>query len=375
MRRRSFLRNAVVGAGSVALMSAEAHSARGETESTMLSTDQKDKAMGRPVRVVSVGFEESATLDAIVQHVEQEASRGSDIIALPELCRGQNSATEEPLGGPTVTAMAALAKKYATYMVVPIDHRDGERRLNSAVLLDRSGQVVCIYNKLFPYWPEFTDLRPPADPGEAVRVYQADFGRVGFATCFDVNFPEVWRRLSDEGAELVIWPSAYSAGTSLKAHALNHHYYIVSSTKTPDCFVYDITGEQLFYHKDQGFNVSRITLDLDRGIYHENFNLEKRDKLLKDHSQDVEQETWMRLEQWFVLRAKRPGVSARKLARDYGLEELPHYTTRSRSAIDAQRGWAFEEKVVFPKKSIAELKSMAPETGVGKLTDSQKAGS
>lgn len=373
MKRRSFLRNAVVGAGSVALMSAEARTAHGETESTMLSADQKDKVMGRPVRIVSIGFKDSASLDEIARHVEPEASRGADIIVLPELCRGQNSTSEESLDGPTVTAMAALARKYSTYIAVPIDRRDGDRRLNTVVLLDRSGRVVCTYDKLFPYWPEFKDLHPPAHPGDAAQVYQADFGRLGIATCFDVNFPEVWRRLSDRGAELVIWPSAYSAGTSLKAHAINHHYYIVSSTQTPDCLVYDITGEQLFYHRDQDFNVSRVTLDLDRGIYHENFNLAKRDKLLSGHAQDIEQETWMRLEQWFVLRAKRPGVSARKLAGDYGLEELPHYIARSRQAIDADRGWAFEEKIVFPHKTVAELKTIASGAGMDQFKRVQKA--
>lgn len=374
MRRRSFLRNAVVGAGSVAgaLMSVEGRSAHAEPETSLLSKGQMDEQIGRPVRVVSIGFQESASLEEIARHVEEEMSQGADVVALPELCRGQNSTSEESLDGPTVTAMAALAKKYSSYIAVPIDRRDGERRLNSVVFLDRSGRVVCIYDKLFPYWPEFKDLRPPAHPGDSVHVYQADFGRVGFATCFDVNFPEVWRRLSDKGAELVIWPSAYSAGASLKAHAINHHYYIVSSTQTPDCLVYDVTGEQLLYRRNQGFNVCRVTLDLDRGIYHENFNLAKRDKLLSDHPQDVEQETWMHLEQWFVLRAKRPGVSARKLAHDYGMEELPHYIARSRMAIDADRGWAFEERVVFPTKSIAELKTMAPETAIGKLTDSTK---
>lgn len=331
----------------------------------MLSASQANQAMGRPVRIVSIGFKDSASLEEIARHVEPEASRGADLIALPELCRGQNSTSEESLEGPTVTAMATLAKRYSTYLAVPIDRRDGARRLNSVVLLDRSGRVVCLYDKLFPYWPEFKDLRPPAHPGDAAQVYQADFGRVGIATCFDVNFPEVWRRLSDQGAELVIWPSAYSAGSSLKAHAINHHYYIISSTQTPDCLVYDITGEQIFYHRDQGFNVSRVALDLDRGIYHENFNLAKRDQLLKDHSQDVEQETWMRLEQWFVLKSRRLGVSARKLAGDYGLEELPHYIARSRQAIDAQRGWAFEEKIVFPEKSIAALKTIASNTRIG----------
>ena len=290
---------------------------------------------GRAVRIVSLSFHDKP-LDEIARVIDSEGAKGVDLIALPETWRGQGDGWET-LDGPTISAVAALAKKHHTYIVCPIDRRDGERRLNSAVLIDREGKVACVYDKVYPYWSEF-DVKPPVSPGSEVPVYQADFGRVGMATCFDVNFPEVWERLADQGAELVIWPSAYSAGTSLQAHALNHHFTIVTSTWTCDCIVYDITGEEMLYEKTEGLNITRVTLDLDRCIFHQNFNIEKRDRLLKEHPDDVEQEKWLDREQWFVLRAKRPGVSARALAHEYGLEELRDYLDRSRREIDTMRG-------------------------------------
>ncbi len=321
------------------------------------------ESIGRPVSIVSIGFQGTdLSLEQIVRLVDEEGARGADVISLPETCRGQNASSEESLNGPTVTAMAALAAKHHTYISVPIDRRDQHRRLNTVVFLDRAGHVACVYDKLFPYWAEYT-LHPLVSPGDASEVYEADFGRIGFATCFDANFPEVWKRLSDLGAEVVIWPSAYSAGGSLQAHAINHHYYIVTSSATPDCIAYDITGERLLYESAKNVNVSRITVDLDRGIYHQNFNLEKRDKLLKEHGQDVVQEKWMGLEQWFVLKAKRPGVSARALARQYGLEELRHYIERSRGAIDKLRGWEFVAKADFPEKTVGELQALALKKG------------
>ena len=87
-----------------------------------------------------------------------------------------------------------------------------------------------------------------------------------------------------------------------------------------------------------------MTLDLDRGIYHQNFNIEGRDKLLAERADDVEQEQWLDREQWFVLRAKRPGVSARELAKQYGMEELRDYIDRSRRDIDNMRGFPFAKK-------------------------------
>lgn len=297
---------------------------------------------GRPVRVVSISFACGKSRDEIAAVVDAEARKGADLVALPETWLGQGG-PPETLDGPTIAVMSELAAEHRTHVVCPMDRQDGDRRLNSAVLLDRQGAIAGVYDKVFPYWSEF-DIQPPVVPGQDAPVFETDFGRLGLATCFDVNFPEVWQRLADQGAELVVWPSAYSAGTSLQAHAINHHFYVVSATGRADCLVYDITGEQMLYEKSDGINVTSVILDLDRGVYHQNFNVPKRDKLLQEHPNDVEMEKVLELEAWFVLKAKRPGVSARALAREYGLEELRDYLSRSRREIDGMRGWDFGEK-------------------------------
>jgi len=296
---------------------------------------------GRPVRIVSISFACGKSREAIASVVDAEARKGADLVALPETWLGQEG-PPETLDGPTIAVMSDLAAKHQTHIVCPMDRQDGERRLNSAVLIDRQGAVAGVYDKVFPYWSEF-DVEPPVVPGGDAPVFDTDFGRLGLATCFDVNFPEVWQRLADQGAELVVWPSAYSAGTSLQAHAINHHFYIVTATGRADCLVYDITGEELLYERSDDINVTRVALDLDRGIYHTNFNVPKRDKLLQEHAGEVEMEKELELESWFVLRAKRPGVNARALAREYGLEELRDYLSRSRREIDTMRGRAFGE--------------------------------
>lgn len=294
--------------------------------------------IGRPVRVVSLSFRiGSKGLDEVAAIVDREGAGGCDLILLPETWTGPEP---EHLDGHTVSRLASLARAHGFYIVCPIYRWEGTRCMNSAVLIDRRGEVVCLYDKVYPYWSEF-ELTPPVQVGGDVPVYQADFGRIGMAICFDVNFPAVWQRLADQEAELVVWPSAYSAGSSLQAHALNHHFAIVTATSTGDCQVYDITGERILDEKSSGLTISRITLDLDRGIYHENFNVEKRDRLLRERGGDVTQEKGMPREEWFVLKACRAGISARSLAREYGLEELRDYLTRSRREIDRRRGWEF----------------------------------
>lgn len=350
MQRREFLKSSAGGGlARLGLGCEAAQKLPSEVDEKKVPVSQ----FGRPVRIVSIGFRVGRSLEEIADKVDQEGLRGADIIALPETWRGL---TEETLDGLTVLAMGTLARKHRTYVVCPIDRRDGDQRFNSVVLLDRQGQVVCVYDKIYPWIPEFA-VRPSVIPGQEVPVFQADFGRVGFAICFDINFPEVWRRLADKGAELVIWPSAYSGGRLLQARAMDFHYYVVSSTGSVDCSAYDITGDEILYEKSPLINVSRVTLDLDRGIYSTDApvnsslcaldppsNVGRRDKLLKEHGDDVEMEKHMEREEWFVLKAKRPGVSARGLAHTYGLVEHRDIITQCRLLIDRRRGWDFAEK-------------------------------
>lgn len=300
--------------------------------------------IGRPVRVVSVAFTDGHPLEEIAGLVDQEGARGADLIALPETCQGQNAKSQQSLDGPMITAMSRLAKKHQTYIVCPIDRTEGERRYNSAVFIDRNGHVIGIYNKLYPVW-QSECMKSGVTPGDGATVCQTDFGRVGFAICFDVNWVDLWERMANLGAELVIWPSAYSAGRTLQARAINYNYYIVSSTWIPDCLVFDIDGEQLMHEENNrgnGTNIVRTTLDLDRCIFHLDLNApEKREKLLKERANDVVLDKDLRLESWFVLKAKRPGASARTLARQYGMEELRSYVCRARCEIDKCRGFEF----------------------------------
>ena len=346
MKRREFLKESTVGVSAFAVGlggGARVPSAAGAVRAD--PSPSSEEKIGRPVRVVSMGFHAGKPpLEWIANQVDQEGAAGTDIIALPETCRGLNNVNAQSLDGPTVTAMSRLAKKHRTYIVCPIHRKDGKQSFNSVVLLDREGRVACIYDKLYPVWqPECLDQS--VSPGRSVCVHQADFGRVGFAICFDVNWSSIWEQLSNQGAELVIWPSAYSAGRSLQAQAISYNYYVVSVTWVPDCLVFDIDGQQLVYdHNNRGddTNVTRITLDLDRCIFHQDLNYpDKVGRLLKERAEDVAQEKWMAMEGWFMLKAKRPGVSARELARSYGLEELRHYLNRSRCEIDKCRGWEF----------------------------------
>ncbi len=242
---------------------------------------------GRPVRAVSIGFAPGRALEQVCALVDTEAALGADIIALPEVFLGQTQSSAESLDGPAVRELSEIARRHRTYIVCPIDRIEGGGRFNSAVLLDRTGEVAAVYDKIHPFGPSEWEHQPPASPGDRITVFETDFGRVGLAICFDVNWPDLWQRLAQERAEVVIWPSAYSAGRALQAHAIQNHYYIMSATWVPDCRVFDIDGEQIVFDRNNrggGLNVTRTTLDLDRCIFHSDLNDQgPLEALLRDH--------------------------------------------------------------------------------------------
>ena len=294
--------------------------------------------VGRPVRVVSLSFPIGTPMDQVFARVDAEGSRGADLIVLPETL---GDTKEQTMDSPIIAAAAEKARAHRTYVVAPIYRKDGEKLYNSAVLLDRGGRVAGIYDKAFPVLMEYKD-HPALVPGSAdPPVFETDFGKVGCAICFDANFPELWKRLGDKGAELVVFPSAYSAGNTLQEHALINHFYVVSSTWNGDCIVCDITGKRILDEKGEGIHVSRITLDLDRSIFHLDYNREKRDRLLRDHPGSVAADDSVSREGWFVLQAQKPGVSVKALAKEYGLETLQDYISRSRAEINQRRGGVF----------------------------------
>ena len=98
-------------------------------------------------------------------------------------------------------------------MVCPIREQSAdERQYNTAVLLDRAGQVAGLYRKVFVFWGEGLNLGQ-----EGVKVFDIDCGRIALLTCFDLNFDELWQEAERQGAEIVFWPARTAADFRFQA--------------------------------------------------------------------------------------------------------------------------------------------------------------
>jgi predicted amidohydrolase len=144
-----------------------------------------------------------------------DQATGSDLIMLPEIwpCGyfsfDRYKSESEPVDGPTVEAFKQKAVERKCHILMgSMVEREGENLYNTCLLLDPQGEVMARYRKvhLFGY---HSDERRLLTAGKDVVVVETPWGMAGFSTCYDLRFPEFYRKMLDLGAKIFLIPSAW----------------------------------------------------------------------------------------------------------------------------------------------------------------------
>ena len=143
---------------------------------------------------------------------------------LPELWtylgpRKRHAEVAEPIPGETTEFLARLAARYGFWLVGGsiLEAVDGQERVhNTSVVVNPDGELVARYRKLhlFDVEVDGTTYQESATmaPGEEVVVASVAGVPVGLTICYDLRFPELYRRLAGWGARLVTVPAAFTDG-------------------------------------------------------------------------------------------------------------------------------------------------------------------
>lgn len=208
------------------------------------------------VAVAQVGnvewLDTQANVGQMVEDIAAIAAEGpSDLIVFPELIVqgyvtgrdpdfGQRYASvAEPVPGPAIEAIGRAAKRANSYVLFGMARahpRISGVLYNSAVLLDRDGNVVHVHDKTHIPGEENHFFAA----GHAIRSVACDFGRVGFSICYEGRFPEVARLLALQGAEVYvnIWarralpstpPESLTSFAPMRAS--ENRFYVVSCNR------------------------------------------------------------------------------------------------------------------------------------------------
>ncbi len=140
----------------------------------------------------------------------------------------------EPLEGETYTRLAPWAEKNGSYILAgSIIEKDGSDYFNTALLIKPDGSIAGSYRKmhLFGYKSKETEM---LKAGSDIYTLKTKQGTWGLSICYDLRFPEFYREMSKEGADIFLvvsaWPRARIGHWELfnRVRALENLSYLVS---------------------------------------------------------------------------------------------------------------------------------------------------
>lgn len=164
----------------------------------------------------------------------------------------------EPIPGPTTIRLGEFARKKHIWIVAGIFERERQAVYNTAVLIDRSGNVAGRYRKV--YLPR-EEVEAGLTAGSDYPVFQTDFGTIGIMICWDAEYPDPARALALRGAEIIFLPAWGGDEKLVKARALENHVYLVTSSYEIPTYILDPNGDVISRADSQG-SVATATIDL-----------------------------------------------------------------------------------------------------------------
>ena len=185
--------------------------------------------------------------DVAERLIRVAADSGAQLVALPELwsCHGLEKVyreNAEPVPGPTTDFLGKLARQLGIHLIggsILEEVAGSEKMYNTSTLFDPSGEMAAVYRKVHLF-----DVKAPdreylesasIEPGAEAVTADANGARLGLTVCYDVRFPELYRALALDGAEVLTVPAAFTLQTGkdhwellLRARAVENQAYVVA---------------------------------------------------------------------------------------------------------------------------------------------------
>ncbi len=200
------------------------------------------------------GNDRDANLASAKALLESAAARGAQLAVLPEnfslmpVRDADRRAHAEADGtGPVQEFLARTAARLGMWIIagsVPLSQAGGERNAQACLVYNAQGIRTARYDKIHLFDVELPErsesYRESAHmaPGDTVVAIDTPAGRLGLSICYDVRFPELYRRLERAGAQWLIVPAAFTATTGaahweplLRARAIENLCYVVASAQ------------------------------------------------------------------------------------------------------------------------------------------------
>ncbi|WP_175692894.1 carbon-nitrogen hydrolase family protein [Burkholderia ambifaria] len=199
----------------------------------MVSTPDVARNLAEAGRLIAEAAGDGAQLVLLPEYFCFMGHRDTDKLALAEPYRD----------GPIQQFLAQAAQRHGIWVIggtLPLKAPEPDRVLNTTLVFDPSGHEAARYDKIhlfnFEKGDESFDEARTIRAGETVVTFDAPFGRVGLSVCYDLRFPELYRRMGD--CALIVVPSAFTYTTGrahwemlLRARAVENQCYVLAAAQ------------------------------------------------------------------------------------------------------------------------------------------------
>jgi nitrilase len=201
----------------------------------MSSGDSLDANLRQAARLLLEARSRDCVLAVLPENFAYVGKRDTDKLAIAESV-GKGRVQE---------FLARTAARHAMWIVggsLPLKTPETELCYGASCVFDADGRAVACYRKMHLFDVDLPDrhesYRESAsmDPGDQPKTVDTAAGRLGLSICYDLRFPELYRRLVDEGAQLFSVPSAFTFATGtahwhtlLRARAIENLAYVIAA--------------------------------------------------------------------------------------------------------------------------------------------------
>lgn len=184
----------------------------------------------------------------------EAADNGADILVLPEMFNCmynskyfRKNSEKIDLACDTISMLSKVAASKNVYIVGgSIPENDNEKLYNTSVIFDKEGKIIAKHRKMHLFDVDIEDgitffESSVLEAGESSTVFDTEYGKIGVAICYDMRFPELIRKMTLEGAKLIIVPAAFNMTTGpahwhtiAKSRALDNQIYFAVCSPARD---------------------------------------------------------------------------------------------------------------------------------------------
>jgi omega-amidase len=181
--------------------------------------------------------------------VAQAAEQGARLLMLPELwyCGYDLERADDyaaPLDDGPFAILSELAQAHQLYVAgTALETNPDGRPFNTAVLYAPDGARAGAYHKIH-LWAPLGEVEHMT-AGDSLPSFDLPWGCIAFAICYDLRFPELWRRYADAGAQIILIPAAWPVQRVehwrllLQARAVENQFFVLGCNRAGA----DVDGE------------------------------------------------------------------------------------------------------------------------------------